>query len=311
MMLKNHLDMIGRNEPIQRKAKFWQSYVRALKGTDDMRAPERTSSRPRGVFRPLLADFPELSSGWPYGKSIYEEPLHAVDRISVPGYRYLPVSRETYGYSPATSTRRPTGRVRTERATNTAQGGHGEGGNISHRHVDGGVKDLKGIVGAPVYDAKKAWDDHLKRLADIDRLYPSKYPLSARHSTPTPHRELTPFSSEPKDKVAYNYAAEKDGLKPVRLGAGLPIYNRGGYTRRPLMELFEPVSSLPLSRLTRDPWWWAYPSLRPYTLPFGWNKTPFYLRDSYLSPVKRTYLWGQHPIRPFGTIYNHSYPYQG
>jgi hypothetical protein len=32
MMLKNHLDLIGRNEPIQRKAKFWQSYVRALKG---------------------------------------------------------------------------------------------------------------------------------------------------------------------------------------------------------------------------------------------------------------------------------------
>lgn len=32
-MLKQHLDMIGRNEPIQRKAKFWQSYVRALKGT--------------------------------------------------------------------------------------------------------------------------------------------------------------------------------------------------------------------------------------------------------------------------------------
>ncbi len=31
-MLKNHLDMIGRNEPVQRKAKFWQSYVRALKG---------------------------------------------------------------------------------------------------------------------------------------------------------------------------------------------------------------------------------------------------------------------------------------
>lgn len=31
-MLKQHLDMIGRNEPVQRKAKFWQSYVRALKG---------------------------------------------------------------------------------------------------------------------------------------------------------------------------------------------------------------------------------------------------------------------------------------
>lgn len=33
-MFKNHLDMIGRNEPIQRKAKFWQSYVRSLKGKD-------------------------------------------------------------------------------------------------------------------------------------------------------------------------------------------------------------------------------------------------------------------------------------
>ena len=65
-----------------------------------MRAPDRVTPRPRGVFRPLLADFPELSSGWPYNKSIYDEPLHAVDRISVPGYRYLPVSREIYGYSP-------------------------------------------------------------------------------------------------------------------------------------------------------------------------------------------------------------------
>ncbi|KDR13741.1 hypothetical protein L798_12140 [Zootermopsis nevadensis] len=112
MMLKNHLDIIGRNEPIQRKARFWQSYVRALKGTDDMRAHDRVSSRPRGVFRPLLSDFPELSSGWPYSKSIYDEPIHAVDRISVPGYRYLPVSRETYGYSPRNLYPAPYGGVR-------------------------------------------------------------------------------------------------------------------------------------------------------------------------------------------------------
>ncbi|XP_023722601.1 uncharacterized protein LOC111872697 [Cryptotermes secundus] len=253
MMLKNHLDIIGRNEPIQRKAKFWQSYVRALKGTDDMRAPDRVTPRPRGVFRPLLADFPELSSGWPYNKSIYDEPIHAVDRISVPGYRYLPVSREIYGYSPRNLYPAP-------------------------------------YRPAPIYDAKKAWDDHLKRLADIDRLYPSKYPLSARHTTPSPLKELTPLSVEPKEKIGYNYA-------------GVPIYNRGGYTRRPLSELFEPVTSLPLSRLTRDPWWWAYPSLRPYTLPTSWYKSPFYLRDSYLSPVKRTYLWGQHPIRPFAHVF--------
>ncbi|XP_023289469.1 uncharacterized protein LOC111674229 [Orussus abietinus] len=94
---KSNLDMIGRNEPITKKAKFWQSYVRALKGTDDIRAPEHTH-RPRGIFR---SDFPELhSSSWPFGKSIFDDPLHAADRINVPGYRYLPVHREIYGYSP-------------------------------------------------------------------------------------------------------------------------------------------------------------------------------------------------------------------
>uniref|UniRef100_A0A0A9X335 Ferredoxin-dependent glutamate synthase 2 n=1 Tax=Lygus hesperus TaxID=30085 RepID=A0A0A9X335_LYGHE len=100
MLLHNHLDMIGRNEPIQRKAKFWQSYVRALKGTDDIRAPEAThySRYPssRGIFRPILDTFPS----WPASKSIYDDPIAACDRMSVPGYRYLPISRETYGLSP-------------------------------------------------------------------------------------------------------------------------------------------------------------------------------------------------------------------
>lgn len=84
---------------------------------------------------------------------------------------------------------------------------------------------------------------------------------------------------------------------------GQPIYSRGGsLTRRPLSELFEPLTTLPLSRITRDPWWWDYPHLRPYESPYNWlwPKTPFYLRDSYLSPIKRTYLWYRHPIRPFG-----------
>lgn len=93
---RSNLDMIGRNEPITRKAKFWQSYVRALKGTDDMRAPEHTH-RPRSIFR---SDYPELSTSWPFGKSIFETPIHAADRINVPGYRYLPVHREIYGYTP-------------------------------------------------------------------------------------------------------------------------------------------------------------------------------------------------------------------
>ncbi|XP_054264599.1 uncharacterized protein LOC128987657 isoform X6 [Macrosteles quadrilineatus] len=96
MLLKQHLDMIGRNEPVQRKARFWQSYVRALKGTDDMKAPELTHYRsPRSVFRPLISDYPT----WP-SKSIYDDPIHAGERILTPGYRYQPVSRETYGISP-------------------------------------------------------------------------------------------------------------------------------------------------------------------------------------------------------------------
>lgn len=34
------------------------------------------------------------------GFSIYDEPTTAAGRITVPGYRYLPVHRDTYGYSP-------------------------------------------------------------------------------------------------------------------------------------------------------------------------------------------------------------------
>ncbi|RZC35666.1 hypothetical protein BDFB_014554, partial [Asbolus verrucosus] len=45
-------------------------------------------------------DLPELGSGWPFGKSIYDDPSHAAERIHVPGYRYDPLHRDTYGYSP-------------------------------------------------------------------------------------------------------------------------------------------------------------------------------------------------------------------
>lgn len=37
---------------------------------------------------------------------------------------------------------------------------------------------------AKPFDPEKAWTDHLNRLADIDRLYPSKSPLLARHISP-------------------------------------------------------------------------------------------------------------------------------
>lgn len=46
------------------------------------------------------------------GFSIYDEPSTAAGRITVPGYRYLPVHRETYGYSPRNIYSRPSQRPR-------------------------------------------------------------------------------------------------------------------------------------------------------------------------------------------------------
>lgn len=100
-MFKNHLAMIGYNESPNKKAKFWQAYIRSLKGkfqqksvfrikwltfiitgSEDIRATEGREDYHRTGF------------------SIYDEPSTANGRVTAPGYRYLPVSRDTYGYSP-------------------------------------------------------------------------------------------------------------------------------------------------------------------------------------------------------------------
>ncbi|XP_075232386.1 myofilin isoform X2 [Lycorma delicatula] len=275
MLLKNHLDMIGRNEPIQRKARFWQSYVRALKGTDDMRAPEKShySRYPstKGIFRPILSsDFPT----WPSIKSIYDDPIHPSDRIAVPGYRYLPISREIYGISPR---------------------------NIYPHHYTSAER-------FPPHDPLKALRDqelHDARIASIEALFPPEYrhPWMYRPKTPAPKTKLTPRAytptpKSPSEKVAqfFNYA-------------GQPIYTRGGYTRRPLTQLLEPSVLMPKSMITRDPWWHEYPELRPFSALTNWANSPFYLRDSYLSPIKRTFLWADHPRRPFGERINWPYLY--
>jgi len=65
-------------------------------GTDDIKAPEHTH-RPRGIFR---SDFPELhSTSWPFGKSIFENPIHAADRINVPGYRCVYELESSHAFS--------------------------------------------------------------------------------------------------------------------------------------------------------------------------------------------------------------------
>jgi len=69
--------------------------VRALKGTEDMRAEEsRTTRRPRPISEiPDL--YPSIFNDIP---SSYTD--DASTRIRAAGYRYQPVSRETYGHTP-------------------------------------------------------------------------------------------------------------------------------------------------------------------------------------------------------------------
>jgi len=84
--------MISMHEPVQRKARFWQSYVRALKGTEDMRAESgAVSKRRQRPFSEIPDLFPRLY------EDLNED---ASSRVNAPGYRYQPVSRETYGRSP-------------------------------------------------------------------------------------------------------------------------------------------------------------------------------------------------------------------
>ncbi|XP_073981427.1 myofilin isoform X4 [Rhodnius prolixus] len=292
MLLHNHLDMIGRNEPIQRKAKFWQSYVRALKGpkypltdrthmfafsrdhsigTDDIRAPDAThySRYPtsRGIFRPLL-DFPS----WPHVKSIFDDPVHPSDRISVPGYRYLPISRETYGLTPR---------------------------NIYPHHYSSIDRYPRLEYFVPWSD----WDPVEGRQAAQKHLNPAYRRLGTKpfvkeytvgpDGAKVPLYTYTDLLKEPVKSVFI-----KDYVPPY----SSPIYSRGGITKRPMVDLFEPKNWIPLSRYTRDPWWWQYPQYKPFEAPYVPMKhSPFYLRDSYLSPVKNTYLWRDHPIRPFST----------
>lgn len=85
----------------------------------------------------------------------------------------------------------------------------------------------------------------------------------------------------------------------ISLILGLPIY-RGGFPRfNSLDNLLNPRPSLPRSAITRDPFWYDLGDvgLRPF---WATSDLPPCLRESYLSPVKRRYLWTKHPLRPFG-----------
>jgi len=288
-MFKQHLEMIGRNETPSKKAKFWQSYVRSLKGSDDIRAHETPRVRP--TWRPL-SSYNELPSSF---RSIYDDPATASERISGAGYRYLPVHRETYGYSP-----RP----------------------IYSHHYNRPVSSYDRI-----YDAERAWAEHQERMKEIERRYPSRYGLYLKDK---PNTTVVPLEYEPEDKPIQWAPRARSGspdrsrafsvppLSPSALRAlsvpprdhrasshipdslaSLPLWRPGGWRNRNSLEnLLNPRSTLPLSAIFRDPFWYDQPYLRPF-YPRNYRSLPFNLRDSYLSPVKRNYLWTKHPVRPF------------
>ncbi|EAT47847.1 AAEL001082-PA [Aedes aegypti] len=81
-MFKQHLEMIGSYEPISKKARFFNTYLKSLKGSQDIMAKEKKTY---GSYE---------------SSSIYSDSEHAVDRIHSPGYHYNTVSKDTYGVTP-------------------------------------------------------------------------------------------------------------------------------------------------------------------------------------------------------------------
>merc|ERR1711976_28615 len=106
------LDLYTQNIPLTQKAKFWSNYVAALKGSQDLRAPDETVLRTihPSIIETLPDDFPDLKHE--FGKlesQMFDRPRRAGaqpltpvlpdahDRIFTLGYNYLPVHTEIYG----------------------------------------------------------------------------------------------------------------------------------------------------------------------------------------------------------------------
>nr|XP_029734100.1 uncharacterized protein LOC109402605 isoform X1 [Aedes albopictus]XP_029734101.1 uncharacterized protein LOC109402605 isoform X1 [Aedes albopictus] len=154
-MFKNHLAMIGMNETPNKKARFWQSYIRSLKGSDDIRAHDGPTWRNRPI---LLLNELDTPAG----------------RVQSPGYHYSPVHRETYGYSPRPiyDHQYPRHRRAGENTLFSIQWGE----ELVTTHFRFSISASVGRLA----DAERAWADHLERMRDIDRRYPSRYGLYLR-----------------------------------------------------------------------------------------------------------------------------------
>lgn len=318
-MFKQHLEMIGRNETPAKKAKFWQSYIRSLKGSDDIRAHDAPKSRP--TYRSEVS---------PTFRSIYDEPATASERITGVGYRYLPVHRDTYGYSPRA---------------------------IYSHHYNRPTSSYENKR----YDADKAWAEHTERMKEIERRYPSRYGLYLKDK---PSAAVVPLEYEPEDKPIRSgpndrnargtsvpplnapalfapsvqapqptrgqratslapldsffseydrYEPNKTILSPTPVKSGkwgtryseVAFDSEGKAISRPGFEaynslknnLLNPRPNQPITAFTRDPFWYDLGDLKPFTARIPSNHLPSHLRDSFLSPVKPSISWEKHPVR--------------
>merc|ERR1711953_1080985 len=109
---KMHLDLYTQNSGLTHKAKFWCNYVSALKGSQDLRAPEERVLHHihPSIVETLPDTFPELKHEFSKLESqMFDRPKRpglvpltpvlpdAHDRIFSPGYVYNPVHTEIYG----------------------------------------------------------------------------------------------------------------------------------------------------------------------------------------------------------------------
>merc|ERR1711953_100444 len=106
------LDTYTQNIPLTQKARFWSNYVAALKGSQDLRAPDEAALRTwhPSIIETLPNEFPDLKHE--FGKlesQMFDRPRRrgadplspvlpdARDRIFSLGYNYCPVHTEIYG----------------------------------------------------------------------------------------------------------------------------------------------------------------------------------------------------------------------
>ncbi len=96
-----------------------------------------------------------------------------------------------------------------------------------------------------------------------------------------------------------------NAVRVFSVNEGLPTTTRSGSARTPPLGFYNQDTSYPSYKtgagVTRDPWWWSYPHLRPYSVT-SYPYRSFIPSYSYLSPVKRSYVWNTRPHRPYSQL---------